>query len=229
MRLPSIAVVTPFCRESEAHLRACVDSVARQSVACHHVLVSDGAPEPIDALARAWVREGGDRRSYVRLPVPHADYGDTPRLLGTLSAFRRGFGAVLWLDGDNFYREDHVASLAGLQAATGAEVCTSTRMLCDAAGAPLGPCPETSPAAFIDTSAYLVTPSPGVVAALSVFTTMPASSHAFGDRVFFAELERLGVTRRHSYLPTLFYRTTYAAHYAYFGLEPPPGAKPNVR
>src|SRR5262249_44896329 len=104
-----VAVVTPYFCETDEVLNQCLESVAAQTHPCTHFLVADGFPN--ETIARR-VSE------HFVLPYPHADNGNLARCVGALSAASRGFEAVAFLDADNWYRRDHVASLVELQRST---------------------------------------------------------------------------------------------------------------
>jgi len=99
-----IAVVTPYLDEPLAWLRRCHDSVRTQTRPATHFLVADGRPQ---AAVADWDCQ------HIALPAGHEDWGNTPRMTGGLSAASQGFDAVLFLDADDWYRPDHVATVAG--------------------------------------------------------------------------------------------------------------------
>ncbi len=218
---PRVAVITPFFNVPAGYLARCVASVASQSYACHHLVVADGASE--SALGQDGPLGFARDASIIRIPAPHADFGDTPRLIGSISAFARGFDAVAWLDADNWYAQDHIASLVELARTSRAPVCTSTRYLCDLDGGLLGACPETHPALFIDTSCFYVTRA--ARALLGEWLTLESHEHAIGDRIFLAGIRKRGVVPAHTGRATVFYRTAYIEHYEYFGKPIPASAK----
>ena len=94
-----VAVITPYHAEPDAYLEACHASVASQSFGCTHFMVSDGRPAP---------RVDGFDCQHIRLPRAHADYGCTPRGIGSISAIGQGFDAICYLDADNWVTDDHV-------------------------------------------------------------------------------------------------------------------------
>lgn len=100
-----VAVITPYYREADEILRRCLDSVAAQThVDLVHYLVADGFPRP-DLLANR------PRVASIQLPFSHGDFGNTPRAVGALSALNSGADVVCFLDADNLYLPQHVASL----------------------------------------------------------------------------------------------------------------------
>src|SRR6266478_7359441 len=113
-----VAVVTPYFRVPDEWLKQCHNSVAAQQHPCTHILVADGEPQQVAAEVSA---------EHIVLEKRHADYGDTPRLIGSQAAIRQGFDAIAYLDADNWYYPHHVASLIALHEMTGAAVCTSQR------------------------------------------------------------------------------------------------------
>src|SRR5258705_8390414 len=110
-----VAVVTPYFRVPDAWLSQCHRSVAAQQYPCTHILIADGEPQDIVAEFAA---------EHILLEQAHADYGDTPRMIGSQAAVSRGFDAIAYLDADNWYYPTHIASLIGLHTRTGAAVCT---------------------------------------------------------------------------------------------------------
>ncbi|MDY0012165.1 MAG: glycosyltransferase [Rhodocyclaceae bacterium] len=103
-----VAVVTPYYKESDATLRRCIDSVAAQTHPdVRHYMVADGFPRP-DLTA------GVDKLTPINLPSAHGDYGCTPRSVGGLCALNEGADIVCFLDADNLYQPEHVASLVSV-------------------------------------------------------------------------------------------------------------------
>jgi glycosyltransferase involved in cell wall biosynthesis len=143
-----VAVVTPYYETPIDWLGQCHRSVKAQTHPCTHFLVSDGKPEEVVEHYDA---------HHVRLPGPHQDVGNTGRAIGAILAQRQGFDAICFLDADNWYRPDHVASLVALQRRTGAAVCSSSRMIHHLDGALLGACKEVDGEVFVDTNCLLLT------------------------------------------------------------------------
>ena len=210
-----VAVITPYFRESDAVLRQCLESVAAQAHECTHILVADGFPR--EAVA-------GRIAEHFILPQPHADNGCVARCVGALSAASRGFDAVAFLDADNWYRPDHIASLVDLQRSTGAAVCTSGRSLHRTDGSLLmASCIETDGKAFADTSTMLF--HGAAFHLLSLWAEMPREVGAICDRIMWRAVIARNLARAHTHLPTLAFRTRYRTHYARAGELPPPEAK----
>ena len=116
-----VAVITPYFRETDEILSACLESVRDQThAACRHFVVSDGYPNPlVDEFAV----------THIRLPHAHGDNGNFARCLGALAAVPDGFDAVAFLDADNWYQPDHITRMVSLQARTGVALCTSGRSI----------------------------------------------------------------------------------------------------
>ncbi|HKF72144.1 MAG TPA: glycosyltransferase family A protein [Stellaceae bacterium] len=210
-----VAIVTPYFRECDELLRQCLESVAAQTYPCTHILVADGHP---NEMVRARIAE------HFILPRPHADNGNFARCVGALSAVSQGFEAVAFLDADNWYRPDHVASLVELQRSTGAAVCTSGRSLHRADGSVLMPvCVETDGKEFADTSTMFF--HRAAFQLLPVWGLMPPALGPVGDRIIWRAVIERKLTRAHTHLPSLAFRTRYRTHYVRVGEAPPPGAK----
>ncbi|RYD67416.1 MAG: glycosyltransferase, partial [Verrucomicrobiaceae bacterium] len=141
-----IAVVTPYYRETAEQLTRCHQSIKDQTVKTDHFFVSDGFPNPIV-----------DTWDCVHIKVPnHADYGDTPRLIGAASAASLRYDAILLLDADNWFEPDHVQTLLDVQAREQADVVTCSRMLIRSDLTRMGECIESDGKRFNDTNCYLV-------------------------------------------------------------------------
>jgi glycosyltransferase involved in cell wall biosynthesis len=210
-----VAVITPYYRERPEFLKQCHDSVAAQSHPCLHVMVADGDPL---AELDDWDID------HVKLPQCHADIGSTPRLIGSFHAIGLGVDAVAFLDADNWYRPDHVASMLEMQRATGAGFISSGRMLCRIDGSLLMPCPTTDPECFIDTSCMMLMGAAFPV--LANWSLMPSYAHVIGDRVMLQYIKQSGAKRAHSPEPTVFYRCGKDGPYRYLGEPVPPGVVP---
>jgi hypothetical protein len=209
-----IAVITAYCRETIEQLERCHRSVGEQLHFCDHILVADGHPRPeVDG----W--------SCTHLKIPnHNDYGDTPRIVGAVSAASLGYDAVAFLDADNWYEPHHLLSLVCLQQKTGAAILTSARMLRRSKdGSALGRCRESDGERFNDTNCYLITrPAFGI---LSAWAFREKSESVIGDRHFWNAVKASGIARAHSPEPTINYVTTFANHYAQNGETPPDDSK----
>ena len=214
-----IAVVTPTFRTPEAVLKQCVDSVWAQSRACTHILVADG-DEPVGLPPH------DERSQLIRLPKAHGDVGNAGRAIGSVSAICQGFDAIAYLDADNWFDPDHLASMVQAHETTGAAVCSSTRKLWQPDGAWLGICPEVDGESFVDTNCLFLTRA--AFATIAAWYLAPESLKHVGDRVLWNTVKSNGLTRHHVRHPSVNYRTRYASHYRHFGKQPPVGAKHNL-
>ena len=212
-----VAVITPYYQESRDVLAKCHQSVAAQSHPCTHFMVADGHPRP---EVSEWAVD------HVILPAAHGDNGNTPRSIGSLTAINQGFDAIAYLDADNWFAPDHIASLAALHAKTGAAVCTSARtihrgdgtfMYRDTAGSD----GET----FADTSCLFLTRAAFRLAPL--WAMMPKALGPVCDRMIWKAIVARDLPRAHTGQATLAFRSQYAAHYRHINEDPPPGAKTN--
>jgi hypothetical protein len=209
-----VAVVTPYYETPIDWLGQCHRSVKAQTHPCTHFLVSDGKPEEVVEHYDA---------HHVRLPGPHRDVGNTGRAIGAILAQRQGFDAICFLDADNWYRPDHVASLVALQRRTGAAVCSSSRMIHHLDGALLGACKEVDGEVFVDTNCLLLTRP--AFRTIAIWYEMDPRLHPIGDRVVWHQIKRMGLSTAYSGETSVSYRSSYHVHYRQFGIEPPAGAK----
>jgi len=210
----NVAVVTPYYRANRTWLEDCHRSVLAQTHACTHILVADGPAEPAVRSFEA---------QHIVLSATHADFGDTPRAIGSISAARQGFDAIAYLDADNWYEPDHIESLVGLHLASGASVCTSGRMLYRLDGSVLGECPDVDGRRFVDTNCLFITRA--AYSLVTVWWTMHPDLHAVDDRVLWHAVRRRGLSHAHTGRPTVAYRTGFAHHYHRAGEIPPAGSK----
>ena len=214
-----VAVITPYHAETEEQLRRCLRSVASQTYPCAHFVIGDGPQVTLPAASDAVV--------HIVLPERHADYGDTPRAIGSLSALARGFDAITYLDADNWYDDDHVERLVELWRATQADVCVASRSLHRLDGSLLsaGGDPQDG-VQLVDTSCLFFTGS--ACSLLPLWALLPARLHAVGDRVLWAAVRSKGLRVARLKTPTVRYRTAFSAHYEERGEPPPEGTKSNA-
>ena len=213
---PKVAVVTPYFAESLEMLRQAHDSVLAQTYPCRHILVADGRPKP--------EVEGWDVQ-HIALGQGHDDVGSTPGLVGAAAAAFRGADLIMFLDSDNWYREDHVQTVVELHQRTGAAFVSTSRMLCRLDGSVMAPCPTTDPERFIDTNCWAFTRE--AFPLLTYGMTLPPYAHMINDRCIYQNLLASGVSRAHSPEPTVFYRCGKAGIYRLLGEPIPAGVAPS--
>lgn len=211
-----VAVVTPYYQEPLETLERCHRSVARQTFPCTHLLVADGHPRS-EAAHWAGVQH------YV-LPVSHRDYGNTPRSLGSTSAFVQGFDAVCYLDADNWYAEDHVESLVSLATTHELPVVWSLRKIILSTGEE---CPFLDPGEpegnRVDTNCYFITKAAAWLS--PIWALMDPQFAPVGDlfmrRVIGDRVPRAGCTGRQ----TVFYVSHWPQHFRAMDKTPPEDAR----
>jgi len=210
-----VAVVTPYHREPAAWLAQCIASVAAQTYACTHILVADGFPQPDLVPATAL---------HITLPRAHADNGNTPRAIGSLSAIGQGFDAIAYLDADNWYAPGLIETMVKLHAVTGAAFCSTGRSIHRADGTlMLVDQTESNAKTLVDTSCMFV--ARRGFAVVPVWALMPKQMSAACDTVFLRAVIARRLPRAHDPRPLVAFRSNYAAHYAAIGEAPPAGAK----
>jgi hypothetical protein len=212
-----VAVITPYHREPLEMLAQCHRSVEGQEHPATHFMVADGHPREEVA---GWPVE------HVVLPRGHGDNGDTPRGVGSLCAIGEGFEAIAYLDADNWYHPDHIASLVALARETGADVCTSTRTFHRLDGSELPARDLGEGEEWVDTSCLFLTDRAFRVALLWSLVPRPLSPMC--DRLVWQGVLRGHYRVAHSGRATVAFRSQYAHHYRENGEPPPPGAKEEV-
>ncbi|MEO0035631.1 MAG: hypothetical protein RLZZ501_1654 [Pseudomonadota bacterium] len=209
-----IAVVTPYYKEASEILAECHDSVTAQSVPCTHFMVADGFPNT--------VVDGWGGVEHLALSRAHANNGNTPRAIGSMSAIAQGFDAIAYLDADNWFRSDHLERMLELHRSKGVSICTSNRTMHRLDGSILYCDLENDGVTFVDTSCFFLTRRAFRLAAL--WGMMPNQLSPLCDRIFWQAVQSSRLPRAHSREATVAFRTRYASHYAFAGEEPPPGA-----
>lgn len=207
-----MAVVTPYHLEDSSVIKRCWASVVSQSVqADAHIWVADGHPSAqVSNLANS---------EHIVLPVSHADAGATPRAIGAMSAFSRGYDAVAFLDVDNTYEPDHLAQMLDLMANSSPHVVTATRNICTLEGQKLFvDRQESTGNDFCDTNCLFIGRS--CLNLLTYWITSPAA-RLWSDRHFWSAIKQSGAKTSHCSIPTVNYYSRWAWHYQHAGLEPP--------
>jgi glycosyltransferase involved in cell wall biosynthesis len=221
-----VAVITPYHSEPIGTLKRCMSSVENQSHKVTHILVSDGSSIDLYREVEKALIDASNTSQHIRLPNAHADYGDTPRLIGTTSAYSQGFDAVCWLDADCWFEPLHISTLLDLANREAASVVTATRTLWRPDGGSLGVCFESDGANFCDTNCFLVMRD-------ALPTVAPAwgfknqTQSVVGDRRVWQEAKPF--RRAHLVTPTVNYETKIASHYLERNEIPPPDARIIIR
>ena len=210
-----VAVITPYVGEPAWMLRQAHESVLAQTYPCSHVLVADGAIRP---------EFDGWEAMHLGLSRPQRDFGSTPRFVGSAHAIFLGFDMVAFLDADNWYRQDHIATMVALHEHTGASFLTCGRWLAALDGEVMAKCPITNPDRFVDVSCMVYTRE--AFPLLTYWACMPDYAHEISDRVVLQHHIAAGARRAHSPEPTVYYRCGKAGAYRMLGREVPPGVAP---
>lgn len=212
-----VAVITPYYQESDFYLQRCMDSVASQHYPCTHFLVADDRAKPL-VSGRAGVR-------HVELGRAHADYGDTPRAIGSLLAVAEGFDAIAYLDADNYYLPEHIAGLvATWQQQQGLiDVIASQRFFVYPDGRLMPLADRMDVRAGVDTNCLFL--AGRALPLAHAWLRIPGPLHAFGDRVFWLILAAAGLRMGQLAQTTVAYTSNWRIHYLRLGELPPPDAK----
>jgi glycosyltransferase involved in cell wall biosynthesis len=207
-----IAVVTPYHNETVDILRRCHASVKSQTHSdMTHIMVADGDPHP-------WCKTQNIEQ--IVLPVAHNDAGATPRALGALSAFSRGYDAVAFLDADNWYEPNHIEKMIDTMrlAATDAVVATRTIHALDGSALYVDTV-ESNGDNMVDTNCMFMGRS---TALLQCLWMQDASKQLIGDKLFWKQCEANGMRYAKCSEPTVAYVSRWAWHYQYAGVAIPP-------
>lgn len=214
---PLIFVVTPYYKESLEWLQRCHDSVMNQDVEARvrHILIADGHPRPeIDA----W------NAVHIRLPTAHGDNGNTPRAVGSAVAQTNGADFIAFLDADNWYYSDHLASMLEGYRQTGAKVICAWRDFYDAEGKQLDIIEEDEVSfGHVDTSGYMLHKS--CFDMNSMWSSMPRILSPWCDRVFFSALKNRRLMLCFTKKRSVAFTTIYKFHFDMLGVPAPANAK----
>jgi glycosyltransferase involved in cell wall biosynthesis len=210
-----IAVVTPYYKEADDVLRQCHDSVLGQTYPCDHIVVADGHPNRLF--------DGAERTLHVTLPRAHGDNGNTPRGIGSLLADTYGYDAVAYLDADNWFAAEHIATMVAAHEKSGGPVIGCKRTFHALDGTPMSVSELDEDAhRHIDTSCFVV-----FRPAFEVFKTwaMPKELGPICDRIFLQKILHSGFNISLLSSRTVAFRTQYADHYRQADMPLPDGAK----
>lgn len=217
----NIYCITPVYDPNIEYLKQNIESVRNQTINVTHMLVFDGNK----GLSKIKDSIDLNEIEIVQLPEPHNDYGDTPRFLGSVSAFRRGADAVFWLDDDNWVDENHVEKLTNNLNET-RPIATCQRNICSLKGEVMGICTEINPANFVDTNCFMIHKS--IKMLCNIWWMIPDDQHIFGDKILYKHILDNKINTTHYQQPTVNYRSNFNFHYQQFGYPIPEGAKDGV-
>lgn len=211
--LRKIAVVTPYYRESLLELSIAHQSVMAQDVDVTHIMVADGHSN---------TAVGNWKCQHIILPSAHNDAGNFARGIGALHAFQNGAEYVCFLDADNWLEPNHASSLYKAVALDKFDISISRRTLRRLDGSILDHLdPESDGVRFADTGTMMLSRNAIEIAAL--WATLPVELSGAGDQFIWAAIKQRRFKIARTNLPTMNYKTKWAAHYSVRGEEPPNG------
>lgn len=205
-----------------------IESVLNQTHTTRPITVCDGPLEGAsDRETMSAIFKYLDRSDRILSVMPHKDNGDWARTVGALHAAAAGYDAIGFLDGDNWLEPTHVEKLLALEV----DIATSSRLICHEDGRTLGVDGECDGVRHVDTSCFLFRPK--AFGILAHWSLIPRPLSPLCDRVFWKYAQALignqMLTHAHSADPTVHFRSRYEQHYRAAGLEPPPGAKAQIK
>ncbi|MCJ2025187.1 glycosyltransferase [Methylobacterium sp. J-067] len=214
---PRIFVITPYYLESLDVLRRCHESVLAQQAEARitHVMIADGHPrEEID----------GWDVLHIRLPKAHADNGNTPRGVGCVVAETNGAEFIAFLDADNWYYPDHLASMLDAMRETGASVACCWRDYYDPKGTKIDVVEADEMAlGHVDTSCIML--SSAAFDVNQLWSTMPKILTPWCDRVVMTGIRHRRHMQCYTRKRTVAFTTIYSQHFEDLNLPLPPNAK----
>ena len=218
----NIYCITPVYDPNIEYLKQNIESIRNQTINVTHMLVFDG-PKGLPKVKESKIDLNGIE--ILELPEAHRDYGDIPRFIGSVSAFRRGADAVFWLDDDNWIESNHAEKMTGNLSQV-RPVATCQRNICSLAGEVMGKCTEINPANFIDTNCFMIYKTAKMLC--NIWWMIPDEQHIFGDKILYKHILDNRIQTTHFDKPTVNYRSNFNFHYQQFGYPIPEGAKDGV-
>lgn len=218
-RSPSrIAVVTPYYQESRDLIERCLASVRAQTLAGEHIVVADGH-------AQQWLDDAGVR--HIRLDCSHGDYGGTPRAIGGQLAVAEGYDAIAFLDADNWFEPDHLATCIDSLVRAQADFVSAQRYWVrrDGSRIPVRSA-EDENGSHVDTNCFLL--GAGAFHSIPRWALMPKPMAMWGDRFYLASLRQEGLREARTDHPTVNYLCTWKNVFQSIGEVPPDYAKDGV-
>jgi glycosyltransferase involved in cell wall biosynthesis len=211
--MPLVSVITPYHKEGVDMIRRCMASVeAQEYPGILHYLVADGFPRP-ELMAGAAIR-------HIVLPGEHRDNGDTPRGIGALCALNGGADIVCFLDADNFYERDHVASVVDAFEHVGGDAVLSERSIMPRGHEALRLVdPEDARGTHVDTSCISLSASAAFL--WPVWSMLPQVLSPIGDRVVMSIIRHHNLRCTRTRRRTVVFDSAYRYHFQLAGLSGP--------
>ncbi|MCE1236231.1 MAG: glycosyltransferase family 2 protein [Hyphomicrobiales bacterium] len=218
-----VLVVTAYYKEERRLIERTIRSIAGQSARrsgmarIDHLLVADGFPQD-------WI-DGEDVR-HVRLDRSHADYGNTPRGVGSLLGIVEGYDAICYCDADNWYEPQHVeVCLKAADAVADVDYVIAHRIMRrpDETAIPVR---DESHKSHVDTNCFFFLP--GSYHLIHRFAAIPRQMSVVGDRLFYGGLQLAKLKAVKLEKPSVNYECLWESIYLAIGETPPAGAKPQA-
>ena len=212
------AIVTPYYKEPLKTLQRAVDSVKAleaSGLEVAHYLISDGHPHEIE----------DDTLIHIKLPQAHADFGDTPRIVGAALAIRDGCCGLMFLDADNILYPEHVKLAWKAHQEHQTDIVLARRQMLREDGSVIPYESDTyENVSHVDTGCYIFF-GEKVYEALE-WAKIPNKLSIVGDRYFLKMLSskstgNLGIIKK----PTVGYTCLWKDVYLNAGETPPRNAK----
>jgi len=197
------AVITPYYKEDISVLRRCHLSVLDQEVNCRHFMVADGFPN--DSVS-SWDCE------HIILPSSHADNGNSPRAIGSISAMNQGYQLLLMLDADNWFCANHVSEALRIKQETPVtDIAALRRQMVLPDGTRLPDSPEDVANTHVDTSCFAFFES--AFGILPLWAMMPKFLGPICDRIMLAGIRQRYLKVTWAGKKTCYYTSNYRGSY----------------
>ena len=224
--MPTVAIVTPYFKESRGTLARCLASVKELKHAGKvlYIVVADGHPQD-------WLdKEEGV--IHLRLPVNSNNWGNTPRCLGALLAVAQDAQYLAFLDADCTFDEDHIRVCLQVMAdavlldAPPIDVVIARRRLRRPDWSVLCETDLDDPDKNADTNCFFLARS--AFHTVAQWGLQPRQTTVICDQLYYLHIKNQGLNIRISPKVTVNYRTTWKVHYQAMGEPPPADAKHTI-
>lgn len=212
------AIITPYFKEPLEVLERCHASVQAQTSPADHFMVADGFPHSeIDA----W-----ENVQHIKLPSCHDDFGDTPTVIGALSAIGQVYDAIGFLGADNWLYPNHIETMLEAQAKAAVPIVVARRDYYRPDGTRIEKLDGFEEPNHVDGNCLFLTGD--ALRWVHLLCMRPKPLAEIDDRIFWKALQARELRYIKVLIPTVAYEMKWKSVYELIGETPCEGAKPNV-
>lgn len=211
---PIFAVITAYYKEPLEVIQRAISSVKNMdpsSFEIRHYLIADGYPQA-ELL--------NTHKFHFTLNQSHSDFGDTPRLVGSMIAIREGATGLMFLDADNIVYSNHLKLCCEKYINDESNIILTKRDWLHINGSQLNfKSEEDENYSHVDTGCFTFFDE--AIFEIFKWALIPKELSGFGDRYFWNLLRSSRKNFGATGLPTVGYTCTWRDVYEKLGLEIP--------